>query len=257
VKGRRGFTLVELLVVIAIIAILAALLFPVLSKARNQAGKVTDLNNLKQITLAVHVYGQDNNDLLPLPNWDGGGPLADGKIHTGWLYRFDPNIPGPGGFKYEEGLLWPTLHALKVYVCPLDDTQRARYSRLYGAEVQRKQQISTYAMNGAVVGYQHGFNNPDEPPVRLAAMRPEDCAFWETDETEPFYFNDGANFPPEGVSARHQQGGIQATFSGTVNYVRLADWKTEMAEPNRNRLWCYPNSPDGGDPDGGGHQMPY
>ena len=60
--------------------------------------------------------------------------------------------------------------------------------------------------------------------------------------------NDGANYPPEGVSGRHTQGGIQVTFGGTVNYVRLTDWKREMAETNRNRLWCYPNSPDGGDP---------
>jgi prepilin-type N-terminal cleavage/methylation domain-containing protein len=255
-KRKHGFTLIELLVVIAIIAILAALLLPVLSKARNQAGKVTDLNNLKQIMVALHVYAQDNNDVMTLPNWDGGTALSDDKFHAGWLYRVDPTINGPGKFKVEDGLLWPTLHELKVYVCPMDDPHRVRYSKLMGGDMERPQQISSYAMNGAVVGYMHGQNHPEDPPVRLAAMGPEDCAFWETDETEPFYFNDGANFPPEGVSARHQQGGIQATFSGSVNYVRLADWKLEMADPNRNRLWCYPNSPDGGDPDGPGHQMP-
>src|SRR5262245_3091338 len=196
--------------------------------------------------VAVHVYTQDNTDILPFPNWDNGGPLSDGKIHTGWLYRADPVFPSPGRFRYEEGLLWPTLHELKVYVCPMDDPRKARFSKLFGAEVERHQQISTYAMNGAVIGYMHGSNHPEEPPVRLAAMRPDDCAFWETDETESAYFNDGANYPPEGVSARHQQGGIQATFGGSVNYVRLADWKVEMAEPNRNRLRCYPSSPDGG-----------
>ena len=61
----------------------------------------------------------------------------------------------------------------------------------------------------------------------------------------PKAFNDGSDSPDEGVSDRHQQGGIQALFSGTVNYVRLTNWMADVADLNRNRLWCYPNSPDG------------
>jgi hypothetical protein len=106
---------------------------------------------------------------------------------------------------------------------------------------QRSQQLSTYAMNGAVIG----FNRMSYPPVKLTAMRPTDCAFWETDETEPFYFNDGANYPPEGVSGRHLQGGIQAAFDGSVSYIKLVTWYQDVTDPNRNRLWCYPASADG------------
>jgi prepilin-type N-terminal cleavage/methylation domain-containing protein len=54
-RPQRAFTLVELLMTIAIIGILAALLLPVLSKAKNQAAKTTDIDNLKQIITAVHL----------------------------------------------------------------------------------------------------------------------------------------------------------------------------------------------------------
>jgi hypothetical protein len=96
-----------------------------------------------------------------------------------------------------------------------------------------------------VVGYSYAYEHTF-PPVKLGQMQPGDCAFWETDETEPHYFNDGANFPPEGVSGRHQAGGIQAAFDSSVSYIKLAQWYSEdVTNALRNRLWCNPNSPDG------------
>jgi prepilin-type N-terminal cleavage/methylation domain-containing protein/prepilin-type processing-associated H-X9-DG protein len=62
---RRGFTLIELLVVIAIIAILAAILFPVFSKAREKARQTACTNNQKQIALAIIAYAQDSEEVLP------------------------------------------------------------------------------------------------------------------------------------------------------------------------------------------------
>jgi len=63
--GRHGFTLIELLVVIAIIAILAAILFPVFARARENARKSTCQSNIKQLALGVLQYAQDYDERLP------------------------------------------------------------------------------------------------------------------------------------------------------------------------------------------------
>ena len=62
---RRGFTLIELLVVIAIIAILAAILFPVFSRAKEKARQSTCTSNLKQLGMGLMMYAQDYDDTLP------------------------------------------------------------------------------------------------------------------------------------------------------------------------------------------------
>jgi prepilin-type N-terminal cleavage/methylation domain-containing protein len=235
---KRAFTLIELLVVIAIISILAALLLPALSHAKNQAGKATDINNLKQVMVALHLYATDNTDVLPFPNWDSGG--SEGT-NAGWLYMADLSANGTNRFRTETGTLWPSLQTPKVYVCPMDNTTIARYSQHDGQVEERNQQLSSYAMNGAVIGFMKEIT----PPVRLSAMHADDCAFWETDETEPYYFNDGANFPYEPVSKRHNQGAIHSAFDTSVSYIRFNDWDQMANDDNRNSLWCYPGSPDG------------
>jgi prepilin-type N-terminal cleavage/methylation domain-containing protein/prepilin-type processing-associated H-X9-DG protein len=118
---RRAFTLIELLVVIAILAILAALLLPVLSRAKQWAQGERCLNNGKQLMLATRLYAGENNDFYP-PNPDDGNTdpgynWCSGAAGIGQPDEFNPDL-----------LLDPTRsllikylgHDAKVFKCPAD-----------------------------------------------------------------------------------------------------------------------------------------
>ncbi len=85
---RRGCTLIELLVVIAIIAILAAILFPVFARARENARKTNCQSNLKQVAMGYLMYTQDYDGVLPPPHY----PASDGSSNIGPAEMVQPYI---------------------------------------------------------------------------------------------------------------------------------------------------------------------
>src|SRR5690349_21472338 len=80
-ERRGGFTLIELLVVIAIIAILAAMLLPVLASSKDKALRTTCINNMKQMGLAMNTYSLDMQEWMAFPQWDGGGSGPQGYLY--------------------------------------------------------------------------------------------------------------------------------------------------------------------------------
>ena len=127
VKSRRAFTLIELLVVIAIIAVLAAMLLPVLSRAKARADAANCMSNLKQVQLGWHLYADENREFIPGNNWESEAGVnghtrgnlnwlsgwldprqADNTDNTNTALFLDPQWSSFGGF----------VTAAKVYRCP-------------------------------------------------------------------------------------------------------------------------------------------
>jgi prepilin-type N-terminal cleavage/methylation domain-containing protein/prepilin-type processing-associated H-X9-DG protein len=90
--GKRGFTLIELLVVIAIISILAAILFPVFARARENARRASCMSNLKQIGLGFIMYSQDYDEKFPRHLLGYGNPPYGPENPVGWADALQPYI---------------------------------------------------------------------------------------------------------------------------------------------------------------------
>lgn len=123
--AQRAFTLVELLVVIAIIGILSSLLLPALGRARATARQSNCVNNLRQVSLAVHLYGDDFTDDLPVLPQDNPYPNGVGAFYKQLVKGY-------------LGLQGPAVPNERVFICPADKT----------ISVQSIHAFTSYTFNG-------------------------------------------------------------------------------------------------------------
>ncbi len=216
---RRGFTLIELLVVIAIIALLMAILMPVLKRAQEAGRRAACLNNLKQLTLAWIMYADANGDRLV--NGAAGTPVKT----PCWPDYEHPWVGRCWGDGYEEGVLlpadqqitqikagalWPYLKNLGLYRCPTG----------YRGE------MLTYSIFDAMNGMCRGvammnkvFKNRTQIP------RPQERLVfvdegWTTPDSYAVFYNSPAWF--DSPSVRHGNGN---TFSFADGHAEYWKWK--------------------------------
>lgn len=152
-----GFTLIELLVVIAIIAILAAILLPVLDKAKQKAIESSCLNNHKQLVMAWSIYKNDNNGYLAIDDPVINGTLgATGLVS--WVYGDMTNpSQATNASLIQQGLLYPSINNVSTFHCPADNVPQT-------GEGEAVPHIRSYSMQPQLAPYYDGTNWGDSGP---------------------------------------------------------------------------------------------
>jgi prepilin-type N-terminal cleavage/methylation domain-containing protein/prepilin-type processing-associated H-X9-DG protein len=228
-RHLQGFTLVELLVVIAIIALLAALLQPVLSRVKEKSRDVACLNNLKQLQTCAKLYSLDNDDFL-LPNrnvylLDTREPAPGYSEEMTWcpgLAPFDTTTRN-----IERGLLFRYNKSTEIYRCP-SDKSRVRNARGQILNIKRTRSYNlSQSINGLPYGNKSAYvpsfskeSEIDDPP-------PAELLFF-VDVHEESIYDSHFGIPPKSwgsagelrwwdlPTGRHSQGGCFSFADGHV-----------------------------------------
>jgi prepilin-type N-terminal cleavage/methylation domain-containing protein/prepilin-type processing-associated H-X9-DG protein len=236
-KPSRGFTLIELLVVIAIIGILAALLLPALSSAREKANSISCLGNMRQWGIALGMYADDWNDFLP---YNGTSSGIDAGFNLGAWYNILSPYIGTPALKdlYAQNKIPQPKGNKSIYICP--SAPKISYNP------DTTKPYFSYAMNRVMQGVL------PSPPGRGIYKRskcdkPSQTIFLSESENNDFPFTDGffigtGGTPPQNTP-RHSGGGNFMFIDGHAQFYKQTDYSRTKAESqNADIEWAKPRA---------------
>lgn len=228
-RSRRAcaFTLVELLVAIGILAVLLSILIPSIRRARRASETAACLNNQRQIMGASLAYAADYRSALPFTGWNSTDPVPN------WLYSQATPMQGTTA-EVRGGQLWPYLQVERAYRCPGDAGPWP---------AGKVQNLTSYVINGSASAF--GKNN--NTSLAFDRFKESDILYWEIPMSTGVAgtYNDGTNYPNEGLTARHKTGTTVSHIDGHAD-VLPADEFIRFCNSGPSPLWCDPTATDGG-----------
>jgi hypothetical protein len=189
------------------------------------------------------MYLGESNDQISPPNCGGAAGAANPALPAGWLYKPGEALTKNGtNYGPTKGLFYQVVQSRKIYWCPLHKTNTAAWR---ASTIQ----FTSYLMSGVVIKSSSGSFDwgagAAGSTFKASSFQPTDMLLWETDESDPGYFNDGSSTPAEGFSKRHNTGAIVGLMGGHFEYLKWKRYYQLLADPAKNSLWCFPNSRDG------------
>ena len=222
-RARAAFTLIELLVVIAIIAILAAMLLPALSKAKQKAVGINCISNLRQLTLAAVVYASDFNDSIVNNYVDSTAAWVDGTNPTGYVNQ----LPGATNLNLIlQGQLYPYNKSVGIYYCPGDLTQFGGFLHLRSYSLSGMMGVNDYKAGNPTATLVHPGIVENKKFTEIRNPGPSRAIFFVDESSQTLddgYFRISYN----GGTTPVTWGNIPASRHGNGGYFSFADGHAE------------------------------